>query len=102
MKLRDALNSDMFRRKGGSSCLEIGRKIQSYLDSELDDRTAAKVASHLDACRRCGLDATAYRDIKEVLAKRPGPLTADDPIDRLRVFASRLAASGQPPAEPPT
>ena len=32
---------DMFRRKGGARCIEIGRHIQTYLDDGLDPTIAA-------------------------------------------------------------
>ena len=71
MNPRDAL--DMFRRKGGSRCIEIGRQIQTYLDDSLDLATAAKVSSHLHACRRCGLTADDYRHLKFGTRRHLGP-----------------------------
>lgn len=87
----------MFRPKGGSRCIEVGRLVQSYLDSELDSDTTAKVASHLDACRRCGLNAADYRQLKSALNETSAPLPADR-LRRLQAFAADLATS-HPPRE---
>ncbi len=89
MNPRDAL--DMFRRKGGSRCIEIGRQIQTYLDDSLDLATAAKVSSHLHACRRCGLTAHDYRHLKLALADTSAPI-ADEPLQRLQALAAELAS----------
>ena len=83
---------DMFRRKGGARCVEVGRLIQSYLDGALDADATAKVAQHLDACRRCGLTADDYRRLKSALNEAAMPLPAE-PLQRLRAFADELAAS---------
>ena len=63
MTPRDAL--DMFRRKGGARCVEIGRQIQTFLDGGLDQAAAAKVSNPLAACRRCGLSADDYLRLKD-------------------------------------
>ncbi len=89
MRPRDAL--DMFRRKGGARCIEIGRLVQSYLDGTLDADATASVARHLDACRRCGLAADDYRRIKFALNRSIEPLPAESLL-RLRAFAADLAA----------
>ncbi len=89
MRPRDAL--DMFRRKGGARCIEIGRLVQSYLDGTLDADATANVARHLDACRRCGLATDDYRRIKSALNRSVEPLPAES-LQRLRAFAANLAA----------
>lgn len=72
------------------SCRQVGRVVQTYLDDELDPAKAAKVAAHLEDCRRCGLEADTYEALKTSL--RQGR-TADsaETIWRLRVFGERLA-----------
>lgn len=87
---------DMFRRRGGSSCVEVGRHIQSYLDGRLDTANADKIARHLDVCRRCGLTASDYRDLKAALAERSMPVPAE-PLARLRALVTALASGNQPP-----
>ena len=82
---------DMFRRKGGSRCIEIGRQIQTYLDGGLDPTNAAKVSSHLNACRRCGLTADDYRRLKSALAESSTPMPAE-PLQRLQALAADLAS----------
>jgi anti-sigma factor RsiW len=94
MRPRDV--ADMFRRKGGARCVEVGRHIQTYLDGNLDAEKAAKVASHLDACRRCGLTAADYKRLKEALAERSTPLPTDS-LDRLKALAADLAAREERP-----
>ena len=83
---------DMFRRKGGARCIEVGRLIQRYLDGTLDADATATVARHLDACRRCGLSADDYRRLKSALNEAASPLPAE-PLRRLRAFAADLAAN---------
>lgn len=70
-------------------CAEVGKVVQSYLDSELDDETARMVSAHLDECRRCGLEASVYRDLKAALAHRTDP--PEESVDRLRRFGHQLA-----------
>ena len=86
---------DMFRRKGGARCIEVGRQIQAYLDGGLDQASAAKVSGHLGACRRCGLTAEDYRRLKSALAEATGPLPTE-PLQRLRSLAAGLAAGDTP------
>ena len=95
MNPRDAL--DMFRRKGGSRCIEIGRQIQTYLDGGLEPTTAVKVSSHLHACRRCGLTASDYRRLKSALAETSNPVAAEH-LQRLQALAAALASGDTSPA----
>lgn len=73
-----------------AQCHEAGRVLQEYLDGVLDPAAAARVRKHLEACRRCGLEATIYDEIKKSLARRP---SAAEPaaVERLRRFAISLA-----------
>jgi len=84
----------MFRRKGGVSCIQTARILQRYLDSQLDEAAAIQVADHLDACRRCGLDAESYREIKVVLAGRSRPPSPDQ-LERLTSFVNGLISVGE-------
>ena len=85
-----------------ASCMEVMRVLQSYLDGHTDEVTTRRVANHLDACRRCGLEAATYREIKAALERRSAQL---DPgaLERLRTFGAHLAegdehgADGSPP-----
>lgn len=70
-------------------CAEVGVVLQQYLDGELDPATASLVDAHLEMCRRCGLDASIYTDVKEALAGQ-GALPADS-VQRLREFGERIA-----------
>ena len=77
------------------SCREVGRVLQRYLDHDLDDLTAQRILDHLHDCRRCGLEAAAYAEIKASLARR-GDAVRDDAVRRLRAFGEQLLS--QPPA----
>jgi anti-sigma factor RsiW len=71
-------------------CLRTSRALQRYLDGEADDLTAARVAEHLEECRRCGLQARIYQAIKEAL--RSGSRDVDDlALRRLHAFSRSLA-----------
>jgi anti-sigma factor RsiW len=72
------------------SCRQVGRLLQTYLDSELPNARAVLVADHLDACRRCGLEADSYRWLKAQLAGL-APHTDECQLDRVRRFADELA-----------
>lgn len=77
-------------RQRSMTCEEVGRRLQHYLDGELDERRATRLAAHLADCRRCGLEADAYERIKQSLSQRREALP-DDALERLRDFGSRLA-----------
>lgn len=84
MKLR------FWRRQGPIDCAQVGRRLQQFLDGELDDERAAAIHEHLEQCLQCGLEADAFEHIKASLAAR-GPATAEDPaLPRLRRFAEAL------------
>lgn len=82
-------------RRGQASCREVGRRLQAFLDHEVDHRTQERIESHLDDCRRCGLEADAYRAIKASISSRTPEL---DPaaMQRLRSFGEHLAGRGEP------
>lgn len=82
--------------KAPMSCHEVGELLQHYLDGELDDRRAARLAAHLDDCRRCGLEADTYQRIKTSLAQQQPAVPADS-LARLREFGARLARGEEPP-----
>lgn len=72
------------------SCRQVGRLLQSYLDGELPDARAVLVADHLDACLRCGLEASSYRWLKARLAGL-APRPDEGQLGRLRAFTDALA-----------
>jgi anti-sigma factor RsiW len=77
------------------NCRQVGRLLQRYLDREVDDLTARRIMRHLEDCRRCGLEAAAYTQIKASLARRGGTVP-DDAVERLREFGERLLREGPP------
>lgn len=73
-------------------CFRTSRVLQNYLDGETDDLTAARVAEHLEECRRCGLQAATYQAIKKAL--RSGNRDVEElALRRLRTFSHSLAES---------
>lgn len=78
------------------NCMQVGRNLQSYLDGHVDDLTARRIAAHLEDCRRCGMEESAYRELKASLARRAQPADTE-PLDRLRAFSQRLADGDLPP-----
>lgn len=83
MKARTATASRM-------RCMATVRVLQTYLDGELDEAAARRVAEHLEDCRRCGLEAEVYQEIKTALGERHKALDRQA-IERLRQFAEQLA-----------
>lgn len=84
---RSSASSDLL------SCRQVAKVLQRHLDGEIDETTAARVAGHLEACRRCGLEASVYERLKASLA-RCAPAVDAEPLERLRRFGAELAAHG--------
>lgn len=78
-----------------ASCMQVTRVLQSYLDGHTDEVTARRVSTHLDACRRCGLEASTYREIKAALSRQATPLD-ESSLERLRAFGSSLSGTSSP------
>lgn len=76
-------------------CPEVARLLQRYLDEELPDVRAAQVRRHLRSCRRCGLQAELYTEVKAAVRRRSDPLPAEA-VDRLRAFADDLVRGEEP------
>jgi len=74
----------------------VGRQLQRYLDGVIDAETAALIEAHLEDCRRCGLEAETYRQIKAALAARRLP-PPPDAVQRLREFGLRLSRGDRSP-----
>jgi predicted anti-sigma-YlaC factor YlaD len=79
------------------TCREVGKLLQRYLDGHTDEHATAKVAEHLEDCRRCGLEAGIYREIKAALA-RQATVLPETTLARLRRFGQQLATEGPPDA----
>lgn len=70
-------------------CRRIRALLQSYLDGHISPEEAVRVSAHLDACRRCGLAAETFREIKAGLARfaeQPDRQT----VQRLERFVEEL------------
>jgi len=72
--------------------------LQAFLDHEVDDLSGARVARHLELCRRCGMEAAVYTEIKASLAGRGMPVDPET-LRQLRLFSQQLAASGADPGD---
>lgn len=99
------MNLFRHRSERPMNCMQVGRRLQRYLDGDVDDLTARRIMLHLEDCRRCGMEAAAYSEIKATLARR-GEELPDDAVARLRSFGERLIEEGPPtederPDEPP-
>jgi anti-sigma factor RsiW len=77
------------------NCMQVGRRLQRYLDGDLDDLTARRIMRHLDDCRRCGMEAAAYTEVKASLARRASDVP-DGAVTRLRAFGEQLVHDGLP------
>jgi len=75
-----------------TSCVQTLKLVQSFIDGRLERPTADRVASHLEQCRRCGLEAHTYRRIKKSLAGQ-GPVD-QAALARLSAYADELAGGG--------
>jgi anti-sigma factor (TIGR02949 family) len=82
----------LFRRHANApmDCHEVGQLLQRYLDGELDESRARRLAAHLEDCRRCGLEADTYEQIKASLAHRRAHDVPLDALERLNEFAHQL------------
>ena len=73
------------------SCRHAAKVLQAYLDGEVDAVAADRVEDHLEMCRRCGLEADAYREIKASLSRTHGAVP-ELALHRLREFGDQLVA----------
>ncbi len=86
------------RRTEQLDCHAVGELLQQYLDHEIDEHRARLIASHLEACRRCGLEAETYEQIKRTLAVHRSDVP-EASVERLRAFGRGLLR-GQEPSAP--
>ncbi len=75
------------------ACAEALDALHEYLDGELAPGRLAHIGQHLDACRRCGLEAEAYRALKQAV-RRAGNGVDELALERLRAYARRLPTQG--------
>lgn len=77
------------RRRLPPDCREVADVLQAFLDGELGPSQTDLVASHLEHCARCGIDADVYRRVKRTLAALGRP-SDEAALARLRAFADHL------------
>lgn len=78
------------RRRKSMTCEQIMEVLQRYLDGEVDESVARKVAAHLDECERCIPEADIYREIKASLAAKSLVVEPSILAD-LTAFGNRIA-----------
>ncbi len=88
------------RRSREMSCDEIMEVLQGYLDGEVDEETARKVASHLDNCDVCAPEAILYSKIKDSLAAKQLVVDADI-LAGLQTFGERVSKGEFEPGNHP-
>lgn len=76
---------------GALSCQQVAHVLQSFLDQEVDPSTVERIEDHLEQCRRCGMEAEVYREIKEALS-RATPVVPELTLRRLHRFGEELGA----------
>ncbi len=88
-------------RKDEASCAEVAAHLQAYLDGRTGSEQVRRIEKHLEYCRRCGLEARTYQEIKSALARRGGPVDPDA-VRRLTAFGEALGAGdeGHPHGSP--
>lgn len=80
------------RRGADPDCAQVARVLQQHLDGELDSEATHAVARHLEACLRCGMDASTYRQLKRQLSRAQQPPDREA-VERLRDFVHELTVS---------
>ncbi|MFW2380414.1 MAG: anti-sigma factor family protein [Acidimicrobiales bacterium] len=79
----------MNRMRGRLTCTETLELLQQYLDGELSDEAARKIAEHLDHCTRCDQESEVYGKIKaSIAAATEAP--DQEVIERLERFGERV------------
>ncbi len=76
-----------------ASCAEVARHLQSYLDGHTEETQVRRIDKHLEHCRKCGLEARTYREIKATLSRR-GATVDPAAAARLTAFGQSLLAAG--------
>jgi hypothetical protein len=94
---RSPMRGDGPGMRGLLSCRQVGKVLQSFLDAELDEAGTHTVAEHLEDCRRCGMAADLYLEIKASLGRGAASVPGGS-LTRLDEFAQTLAAgeTGEP------
>jgi len=73
-----------------TNCREVGLRLQTYLDGELDDDRMEQIRQHLDDCVDCGLEFDTFSKIKRSLSAQAVPADSDA-LARLRSFSEKIA-----------
>ena len=72
------------------NCKEVGLRLQSYLDGELDEKRMEQIRAHLEDCVNCGLEFDAFQKIKRDLTAQSVPADSAA-LARLREFSEQIA-----------
>lgn len=73
-----------------TNCREVARRLQSYLDGELDGDRMDQIRAHLDSCVDCGLEYEVFAAIKTDIHALSTPVESDA-LARLREFSARIS-----------
>jgi len=76
------------------SCKEVGLRLQSYLDGELDEKRMGQIRAHLEDCVHCGLEFEAFEKIKRDLSAQSVPADSAA-LARLREFSEQIATKAE-------
>lgn len=75
-------------------CWRVQRVLQLYLDGQADRTIEARVARHLEACRRCCRESRVYAAISSALARNGERDVNEAAVARLRTLAARFTDTG--------
>ena len=81
-------------------CHEVAEVLQSYLDGELAERDAGRVAEHLEHCQRCEIEAATVQQVIAAI-QRQRPVLDDATVGRLTGVIDQLVAPDEPPRPAP-
>ncbi len=81
--------------RGRINCMHVISVLQEYLDGTLDHDQAKQIALHIEDCRRCGLEASVFTQIKSVLQGFDAPAERET-LEHLRQFGERLVYQSEP------
>lgn len=82
----------LLRRNKGYSCHQVLEVMQSYIDGEVDEKTALNVVEHLEMCERCAHEVHLFRRIQNAVREQADEI---DPriVERLEAYALELSSA---------
>lgn len=77
-------------------CHEVAAVLQSYLDGELAEKDADRVAEHLAHCHRCDIEATTVRKVIDAIQRQRPKLDAGTYARLTGVLDELVGSEGDP------